>query len=63
VKIIEHACQQGAYRVSTDEDGDLRWRYTEPDGRAVEFDHEPRVSWFKRTMWRLLAPLAPETLL
>jgi len=63
VKIIEHACRQGAYRVDTDGDGDLRWRYTEPDGRPVEFDHEPRVSWFKRAMWRLLAPLAPETLL
>jgi putative cardiolipin synthase len=63
VKIIEHACREGAYRVDIDEDGDLRWRYTEPGGRAVEFDHEPRVSWFKRTFWRLLAPLAPETLL
>ena len=63
LKIIDRTCAQGAYRVDTDGDGDLRWRYTEPDGRAVEFDHEPRVSWFKRTMWRLLAPLAPETLL
>jgi putative cardiolipin synthase len=63
LKIIDHVCRQGSYRVDTDEDGDLRWRYTEPDGRAVEFDHEPRVSWFMRTMWRLLSPLAPESML
>jgi putative cardiolipin synthase len=63
MKIIDHACREGAYRVTMDGGGELRWRYTERDGRAVEFDHEPRVSWPKRVFWRLLAPLAPETLL
>jgi phosphatidylserine/phosphatidylglycerophosphate/cardiolipin synthase-like enzyme len=63
VGIIDRVCRTGAYRVGTDEDGDLRWRYTERDGRTVTFDHEPRTSWFSRTAWRLLAPLAPEEML
>jgi hypothetical protein len=60
---IDHACREGAFRVTADRDGALRWRYTDRDGRAVTFNHEPRVSWFKRVFWRLAAPLAPEELL
>jgi phosphatidylserine/phosphatidylglycerophosphate/cardiolipin synthase-like enzyme len=63
LETIDHACREGAFRVTADRDGDLRWRYTDRDGQAVAFDHEPRVSWFKRTFWRLMAPLAPEELL
>jgi phosphatidylserine/phosphatidylglycerophosphate/cardiolipin synthase-like enzyme len=63
IKIIDDACRHGAFRVDTDADGNLRWRYAEPDGRVMTFEHEPRVSWLKRTALRLLGPLAPEQML
>jgi hypothetical protein len=62
-RIVDHACRTGAYRIGTADDGRLRWRYTERDGREVELTSEPRVSFFKRFAFRLLAPLAPEEML
>jgi cardiolipin synthase C len=63
LRIVEHACNGGAYRVTSDGDGRLRWRYTERDGRDVVLTHEPRVSLVKRWGFKLLAPLAPEQML
>jgi putative cardiolipin synthase len=63
IRVIEHACKTGAYRIGTGDDGRLRWSYTERDGRAVELAHEPRVSLLKRFGYKLLAPLAPEEML
>lgn len=62
-RIVDHVCRSGAYRVGTGDDGRLRWRYTERDGRVAELTHEPRMSLFKRFGYKLLAPLAPEEML
>jgi putative cardiolipin synthase len=63
IGIVDHACRGGAYRIGTGDDGRLRWRHTERDGRVVELTSEPRVSLFKRLGYQLLAPLAPEEML
>jgi len=63
IRIVDHACRTGAYHVSSGDDGRLRWRHTERDGRVVELTSEPRVSFFRRFGYKLLAPLAPEEML
>jgi phosphatidylserine/phosphatidylglycerophosphate/cardiolipin synthase-like enzyme len=61
--VVDHACETGAYRIVVHEDGQLRWRYTAPDGSTAELTSEPKVSLWKRIGLSLLAPLAPEQLL
>jgi phosphatidylserine/phosphatidylglycerophosphate/cardiolipin synthase-like enzyme len=62
-RLFEQICRVGAYRVDNDASGALRWTWSDGQGREQVFESEPEVSWFKRLGIRLLAPLAPESML
>lgn len=62
-RLMDAVCRDGAYRITVNGDGALRWMAREADGSERALTDEPRVPAWKRWGLRLLAPLAPETML
>lgn len=61
--VIDEICRQNAYRLAHDEAGRLQWLHVDREGRRHAVDHEPDTSLLKRLGLKLLAPIAPESML
>ncbi len=50
-----------AYRVQLDDEGDLEWVTSTPDGQEQRVDKEPGTTFWQRFSTRILSPIVPES--
>mgnify|MGYP001824264517 FL=1 len=50
-----------AYRVQLDDEGDLEWVTSAPDGEEQRVDNEPDTTFWQRVSPRILSPIVPES--
>ena len=62
-QLFGDVARMGSYRLSLSEQGRLQWHTDAKDVPDPTPTHDPEVGAFKRMMYRLLGPLAPEEML
>lgn len=63
IRLYDDVVRSGSYRLSLDDKGRVLWHTEAPNAPKAVTTTEPEVGFFKRTMYRVLGPLAPEEML